>query len=365
MPFASFLCPQAPIITSHCSCCYHENAPPQYSQWAYPSYFPNYTFPIPIFVQPPPPTPASTPSPPPPIPTMAHTALYTALGLEPPSKHSHIKRNYRLLAMKFHPDKTANPATADRFKQISHANDILSSPKRKSIYDKHGEPATTHPDDYTDAGDPLLPPGEPPVADYAAPYSPTGDPQPPDADGYVPAFPDPRGDPFATSGAMPAVFARLAAEVAAAAAAQAQRDTDERRRRAAEAHVEEAQQRARERGRRDSPYGQPRWGVGYGGHPGVGQVGSGVPGGRREGPVAGLPADYGAEYRGTSGSGGGEYGSGYPRMRGAGGGSYGGPRDGGEFARDGYGSGGYERGRGGSFGGFGSGGGAGFGGGWR
>lgn len=66
--------------------------------------------------------------------------LYTLLEVTPDADDSAIKKAYRKLAMKWHPDKNAhNAEAADKFKEISHAYEILSDPQKRSIYDQYGE----------------------------------------------------------------------------------------------------------------------------------------------------------------------------------------------------------------------------------
>lgn len=62
--------------------------------------------------------------------------LYTTLGVGKDASATDIKKAYRKLAMKHHPDKGGNP---DTFKEISKAYEILSDPEKKGLYDKYGE----------------------------------------------------------------------------------------------------------------------------------------------------------------------------------------------------------------------------------
>jgi curved DNA-binding protein len=66
--------------------------------------------------------------------------LYAVLGVEKNADADAIKKAYRKLATKLHPDKNPGDKAAEaRFKEINHANDILSDAKKRSIYDEFGE----------------------------------------------------------------------------------------------------------------------------------------------------------------------------------------------------------------------------------
>lgn len=64
------------------------------------------------------------------------TKFYKILGLEKGCSDSDIKKAYRKLAMKEHPDKGGDP---EKFKEISRAYETLSDPEKRELYDEHGE----------------------------------------------------------------------------------------------------------------------------------------------------------------------------------------------------------------------------------
>lgn len=49
-----------------------------------------------------------------------------------------IKRAYRLLARKFHPDVSKEPKAEERFKQVQEAYEVLKDPKKRAAYDELG-----------------------------------------------------------------------------------------------------------------------------------------------------------------------------------------------------------------------------------
>jgi molecular chaperone DnaJ len=64
---------------------------------------------------------------------------YGALGVKKTASSDEIRKAFRKLARKYHPDVNPNDKKAEeKFKEISEANDVLSDPKKRKIYDQLG-----------------------------------------------------------------------------------------------------------------------------------------------------------------------------------------------------------------------------------
>jgi molecular chaperone DnaJ len=64
---------------------------------------------------------------------------YELLGVPRTADEKEIKSAYRKLARKYHPDVNPNDKTAEaKFKEISEANEVLSDPEKRKLYDQYG-----------------------------------------------------------------------------------------------------------------------------------------------------------------------------------------------------------------------------------
>ena len=62
---------------------------------------------------------------------------YKTLGLDKNANEEEIKKAYRKLARKYHPDLNPNDKEANRkFQQINEANEVLSDPEKRKKYDQ-------------------------------------------------------------------------------------------------------------------------------------------------------------------------------------------------------------------------------------
>ncbi|CAI4227864.1 unnamed protein product [Auanema sp. JU1783] len=67
--------------------------------------------------------------------------LYTVLEIDKKATEDDIKKSYRKLALKYHPDKNldGDPEKTEKFKEINYANTVLSNPKKRAVYDELGD----------------------------------------------------------------------------------------------------------------------------------------------------------------------------------------------------------------------------------
>src|SRR6266849_1041569 len=64
---------------------------------------------------------------------------YGTLGIKKGATADEIRKAFRKLARKYHPDVNPNDKKAEeKFKEISEANDVLSDPKKRKVYDQLG-----------------------------------------------------------------------------------------------------------------------------------------------------------------------------------------------------------------------------------
>lgn len=64
---------------------------------------------------------------------------YKMLGIARNASEDEIKKAYRRLALKYHPDKNKAPGAEERFKEVAEAYEVLSDKRKRDIYDQLGE----------------------------------------------------------------------------------------------------------------------------------------------------------------------------------------------------------------------------------
>lgn len=64
---------------------------------------------------------------------------YAILGLNKGASDDEIKKAYRKLALKYHPDKNKSREAEEKFKEVAEAYEVLSDKKKRDLYDRYGE----------------------------------------------------------------------------------------------------------------------------------------------------------------------------------------------------------------------------------
>src|SRR4051794_18216087 len=73
---------------------------------------------------------------------MAKRDYYEILGIQKGTGDEEIKKAYRKLAVKFHPDKNpGDKAAEESFKELGEAYEVLSDPQKRALYDQYGHAA--------------------------------------------------------------------------------------------------------------------------------------------------------------------------------------------------------------------------------
>lgn len=85
---------------------------------------------------------------------MDYKDYYSVLGVSKTATQAEIKKAYRKLAVKYHPDKNkGNKQAEEKFKEIAEANDVLSDPEKRKKYDELGSNWKQYQNqDYSQAG---------------------------------------------------------------------------------------------------------------------------------------------------------------------------------------------------------------------
>jgi molecular chaperone DnaJ len=70
---------------------------------------------------------------------MAKRDFYEILGVAKTASEEEIKKSYRKLAMKYHPDRNPdNKESEEKFKEVKEAYEMLTNPEKREAYDRHG-----------------------------------------------------------------------------------------------------------------------------------------------------------------------------------------------------------------------------------
>lgn len=64
---------------------------------------------------------------------------YKILGVSRSATDAEIKKGYRKMALKYHPDKNKESDAAEKFKEVAEAFEVLKDKDKRAVYDKYGE----------------------------------------------------------------------------------------------------------------------------------------------------------------------------------------------------------------------------------
>jgi len=70
---------------------------------------------------------------------MKYQDYYKIMGVERDASDNEIKKNYRRLAKKYHPDVSKDPKAEEKFKSVGEAYEVLKDPEKRAAYDQLGE----------------------------------------------------------------------------------------------------------------------------------------------------------------------------------------------------------------------------------
>lgn len=64
---------------------------------------------------------------------------YKILGIERNASSEDVKKGYRRMALRYHPDKNDHPQAEEQFREVVAAFEVLFDKEKREIYDQHGE----------------------------------------------------------------------------------------------------------------------------------------------------------------------------------------------------------------------------------
>lgn len=70
---------------------------------------------------------------------MDYKDYYKIMGVSKDADEKEIKKAYRILARKYHPDVSKEPNAEEKFKEVGEAYEVLRDPKKRKVYDQYGQ----------------------------------------------------------------------------------------------------------------------------------------------------------------------------------------------------------------------------------